>query len=657
MISITMPSHRLSYYTAHTGAKKIVLIASFIFSFFTASAVVTTHDMEGSYEGYSIEKIPGVDEFVAAGTFFVDGLLKPYTGYHFVHLDINGNVLDSRYVVPDPLGAPSASWEARVVDIVVEDASTFWIIMSARDNANMVDFALAEKVILGPGIPPLPNQLRFNNSDPAYSNLYPTHGVFVMGHLFICGYVSNQPVSGSSPTVTSLNKQGMMSSTDVSQPIPNPTTNLALWDTYPGPGSNFDFDMALKIVSEGDYLFVTGAGNSDNTAFQPSGAIFIPFTYPNLTLPSPASNATVSWMVAPQPQLAHGIVGIDVMRKNGRMLLLSNRFTGGAMETWGVASLDQVTGLTTPGLPCFAYRSSASRSDWIKQFLPHPVDPYNSNVSLVGEVVKEYPNCTAPTAYPAPSFANVNPFVVDCDILWDPATGINMPVFNQIIHASNDDSSTKASTLDYLLNAWLTPAEATLENKTRLTTFAVRYADGRPDEIAMMYPKRSALDNRFLNTKFLRTDGVGHEPVCQNEWTCQPVMSTMQMNSSVFPLSYQPANNPNIGPFKHRLMPMIEDDCQNGAYKTTGIHKATLGKDWAMYPNPAFTEVNIVPAAGSQSYSFTLTDVTGKEVLGSAGAASGRAITISLQGLSAGVYIATYSDGNTVSTKKLVINK
>lgn len=635
-----------------------LLLTVFLALNISSRAVVKTQDLESSYKGYSIEKIPGTDEFVAAGTFYVDGLLKPYTGYHFLHLDINGNVLLSNYVFPDPLGKRSADWELRVVDIAVEDADNFWIVMSLRDLANNYDYAYAEKVQISNGGNPsltLPNQVTISNSsDPSFYNLYPTHSVCEDGYLYICGYVSGLPPTTPAPTVTSVQKQGMMSATDVS--ITTPTTIMRVWESIPAAQTTpIDYDMALKMKKEGDVIYVTGAGNVAPTVpgtNSPSGVLFMQFSAaPALNV---LGNASVSYFnsgvvyATPTP---NGLFGMDVMIRNGEIFLLVNQFEEYNLSRWGVVRLDSATHLPDPTLPSYVYRVSWN-TDWVKQFMLHPTMPDANHVSVVGEIVRDYNNCSTPGMYNPPSFTGVVPYIIDCDFTWTAGSGINMSLYSQYLHASNVPNSTTSNTLDYLAS---TPSAAgtMLENVTRHHTFACRYEDQNMNEgIALIYPKQRPTNPDHLNAKFMTLDAVGQEPVCANEWSCIIDYSTTTMQGITFTETTAQPTAPGIRQLKRRVIHVFPDSCQNGSFKPTGVAALDDGKSIKLYPNPASNVLNIELGIATD-YTVTITDVTGKVVYQAQG--NGIKASLSLPTLSAGMYMAKVTTDAVIHTEKLLI--
>ncbi len=641
--------------------KKTALLLSLLLAFsISTKAVVKTQDLESSYKGYSIEKIPGTDEFVAAGTFYVDGLLQPFTGYHFLHLDINGNVLLSNYVYPFTSGSPQADWELRVVDITVEDSDNFWIVMSARDLANNYDFAFAEKVQISNGGNPsliLPNQVTISNQgDPMFENLYPTHSVFEDGYLYICGYVSGLAPSTPAPTVTSMYKQGMVSSTDVS--TPTPTTIMKVWETIPASLTNpIDYDMALKMQKDGDNLYVTGAGNVAPTtagANSPSGALFIHFSAPLLNvIGDPTVSYFNSGVVYPTPT-PNGIFGMDVMIRNGEIFLLVNEFEYYNLSRWGVVRLDPGTHLPDPVLPSYVYRTSTN-TDWVKQFMLNPSAPDANHVSVVGEIVREYNNCMTPPMYNPPSFTGVVPYIVDCDFHWNPGTGIGMTLYSQYLHAANIPNSTTSNTLDYLAST-PTAAGTMLENVTRHHTFAIRYEDQNSNEgIALIYPKQRPTNPDHLNAKFMTLDAAGQEPVCANEWSCQVDYLTKQMQGIVFAETPAQPTAPSIRQLRRRVINVFPDSCQNGSYKTTSAANiASAATNISLYPNPATTTVNVDFGNKLEGdYTFKLMDITGKVVYEQNGVVG--KVAVQLPQLSAGTYLATISTADVIHSEQLVI--
>lgn len=84
---------------------------------------------------------------------------------------------------------------------------------------------------------------------------------------------------------------------------------------------------------------------------------------------------------------------------------------------------------------------------------------------------------------------------------------------------------------------------------------------------------------------------------------------------------------------------------------TVGI-KENIAQGFSMYPNPANDKVNLVLPQGNQLITFT--DISGRVCLGEQSNDGGN-ISISLEGLQAGVYLITVSNEAGISTQRLVI--
>lgn len=631
---------------------------------FNSKALVTVQELESSYKGYSIEQVPGMDEFVVAGTFYVDGLNQQFTGYHFMHLDANGNALISNYVFPDPMGLPQADWEMRVVDIVVQDANNYWIVMSVRENNPTVrDYIFAEKVDISIGGAPgaAPNQITVSNfGSGSYENAYPTHSIYKDDYLYICGYLSDQRSSPSIPTNVSAGKKGMISRTYVGTGAGLPDEIVA-WDTpLPPSGAAFDYDMALKMQHTDVDIYLTGTGNSNVQLNSQAGAIIMHFDMPNLnTMAGP--NLVYDNLITP-PAVSNGIYGIDLFLKNDDIFVLCNKFENNAVQQWGVLRVDAFTLQAHPTFPSyFETGETPPGTDWVKQFLPDPnqLPSGYAALAVVGEKQGEYGSCPTPSPYNPPMPTNVNPFISTYEFWWNNTPGFNQGInFNflgQVIHAS--DLGTSNVNLDYLMN---TPTAGTtdLEDFSRLNTFAHRFSlNPGDDEIVLITPLRNNnLYPQQLNTKFMRLNGTGNELDCANEWGCLYDFSAKTLENVLYnPDPPIPTTQPQIGLLKRRVINVYYDDCQNGVFKPTSVENTIVDNTIAIFPNPASTELNIDFDNAKGTYSFTLTDITGKIVLNNSGNIQASTLSIQLPQLSSGMYIATVETSGNTHTEKINI--
>lgn len=641
----------------------------------TAYATVTTHEIESSYKGYSIEKIPGTDEFVAAGTFYIDDLDQRFTGYHFMHLDANGYVIGNTiYKYP----VPGNGWEYRVVDIAVEDNDNFWIVMSARytdPSSNITDIIYAEKVsILAMGLGSAPNTLTIGNlNDPQYRNLYPTHSLYNDGYLFICGYASAQTPSKDMPTSSSKYKKGLISRTDIYAPG-GPATGLMFWDTYPNNTPLvYDYDMALKMrISSlnADHLLITGAANTGTSPISSSGVVAIRLSMSTLnTVVPPTVMYFVPGMTYPSPPPAQGMYGMDIYEKEGdpfgSVYILSNQFQYDAVQAWGILRTENNL-IPHPTFDNYMTPPTLLYHDWAKQFLPDPSPSSlpETDLVVVGERTSDIPDCQRPANLQAPSTSNVNPFLAAYELWWDDGTGGGTPGINwtnptgQIIHAS--DNGTKSAlpgtyNLDYFTPT-STVAGTGLENVQRLYTFACRFEDlSANDEIALITPMLSP-GNGHLNTKFIRTTNTGDETTCSNQWSCSPRYFTGHSLYQQFTLQapVQESSFPT-GATIQRVISSIDDDCSSGSFKPAGIAKTPVSDEISIFPNPATNNINVNLGTAKGIYTFTLTDLAGKAIFSSSGNTNSNTVSIQLPALSKGIYIATVATEQQTHTEKLTI--
>ena len=83
------------------------------------------------------------------------------------------------------------------------------------------------------------------------------------------------------------------------------------------------------------------------------------------------------------------------------------------------------------------------------------------------------------------------------------------------------------------------------------------------------------------------------------------------------------------------------------SYKTNGIEEMPRNEQYALYPNPATTELHI---AGAKKAAYTITDMTGRTLL--AGNVDDKNETIDINGLSAGLYVAAIQEGGVTTLIK-----
>src|SRR5262249_10214780 len=92
-------------------------------------AVSVVQQWAESHKGYSIEEVPGTSpqEYVAVGTIY-DAVNPAITGWHFIRLDLNGNIINER----KGYSSWGSYYTMRAVDIAVENSNSFWITTQIR---------------------------------------------------------------------------------------------------------------------------------------------------------------------------------------------------------------------------------------------------------------------------------------------------------------------------------------------------------------------------------------------------------------------------------------------------------------------------------------------------------------------------------------------
>lgn len=678
--------HNFNHLTLRLARFITVLLVCLLLKSPGSFAVVTIHEIESSYKGYSVEKIPGVDEFVAAGTFFIDDLDQPFHGYHFLHLDANGYILNSRYVYPNTI-VPSGTdqWELRVADIAVEDADNFWIVMLARNingvSGALTDYVYAEKVSLSSGgLGAAPNQVSLgNDAAAAYRNFYPVHSLYNNQKLYICGYLADYDPTLTGPNNSSQGKKGVLAIVDLS-PFPA-LSALIPWNTdLPNSTHIYDYDMALKMrisSKNTDHLLITGAGNTGTFDTDPSGIMTIRFEMSTQTVLNTTINYLPTTTLFPHPPPARGLYGIDIYEEEGsvdnNVYVLTNQFKYNEPEHWGIVRIDDNL-VPHATFDNYILPAGTAWISWAKQFLPDP-SPNHGNVTelvVVGERIDDDIPYAAPVP---PSVVNVNPFIAPYELYWDngmtggtPGISLNATV-TEIAHASvNGTVSMLPGTfnIDYYQPPTMPSSTTTgthLEDVKRLHTFATRDENQNgDDEIVLLSPMYSLAtgtppnSGNHLNTKFIKTDNTGHEPTCQNEWALTFNHYTTRTMYRAFSVELPIAESslmPND--IKRRVISSIDRDCSGGSYKPAAITAVHPDRKINIYPNPANNEVTVSVPAGN--YTFELADMTGKVILRKSGNTRESKVTVALPVLSTGVYLATVATNEQTFTDKLIINQ
>lgn len=630
----------------------------------TTNAISNTHEVENQFKGYSVEQVPGADEYIAAGTFyeydFLNGKIRRI-GYHFMHLDANGTVITS-------VKYENWQWynyEFRVVDIVPVDQNECWVVMQVRNNTGpQRDEIRCIKLDIATGLQSstVPN---FYNVRVFETNTYPTHSLYFNNSLYICGYTSNHNNDPDSqqdlPTNVSMGKKSFVLKAEMVPGNPWPASIVSMWNTP--NGDKYDYDMPLKMVhffnesTASDDILVVGAANANGApgvVFERSGVLALHLDENLAVINQNVIDLALSATgYSGNPNVPEeGIYGIDVhydINSPLGVIVLVNNFEGAGPLRWGILRLDNSLQASTTDPDLKLMR--VTHRDWAKQLYVSP-NSYRE-FAVIGERIAVPGTCSNPMI--PSSNTNVNPFVTRISLDYTP-TGLTMSWVSDITQESWQGTSTP--TLDYYTT---TPnaAGTNLEDVTRLNTFATLF----DEDIITISPMMGTTPNiNMLNTKFLRLTFDGDEPNCQNQYTidCEAPYSRIPFSN------FSPQNSGGYTTFEGgddnrdvALMP-IQNQCApmyGGVFKTAGVQELENRNNINIYPNPASDEINIaLPAIATESFSFTLNDVAGKTIYKTTENDLGKSvISIPLRDITPGIYFGTVNfDGNTV-TEKIVV--
>lgn len=680
-----------------------------------ADAKLVTHEWETNHRGYSIELVPGTDEngvaaeYVAAGSVY-DQETSAFA-WHFMHLDVNGNVLDERTTWTSPL---ANVYEFRVVDIAVQSEDAFWITVQARGiGSSTGDFIyLAGVDINGADLPVNPD-IAIVAGEGQYSNLYPTHSYFGSnGSIYICGYAADGTNYPSQPNNHYSDKYGMLLKCEVA----TKAVTATFWDSYKDGFRGYtDYDMALRIVP-GSYedefpLLVTGAAGMYNDQWI-STALVAKFDANcnimriNGVIPVPHLLAYIN----PRPT---GVYGVDIRGdvyggaepgKGADAAVLINYFDDGVIieedyeevgedekpvdyaqskrKTYGLLRVTNNLSAYPGGVQSYMEVNS-QYNVWAKQFMElhgYGNNPYyrDHHIPVIGEQIAYHTNgdiyCTTnpPADALNPSLTNVNPFYSMLYIgsgIFDYSTGFSFwglqSMRENLVYLSS--VGTKASTMDYA-NGWLGYGAA-LEDMTRLYTFTSlkRHYDNPnvpnpPEPYPAMVVPVGKTNEAFLKTKFMKLSAGNYgykESDCQKHVrNCSEATSSEVVNGSFF--TYPEAEVAALNAYtmfipinQMNLIPSVTD-CSTGYYKPTGVAAVNKTDNITMYPNPASTELNLNIGTGAGShYSFQLMDIAGKVVYQQQGETG--IVKVNLPELTSGVYVATVVTDSKTQTQKITI--
>lgn len=681
----TKKPNRILSFNRQSRVRLLSLLSGMFLFQANSYAVLNTHDWQESHRGYSIEIIPGTSgttaEYVAAGTIW--DASSRIASWHFMHLDANGSVLDSR------ISTAVVTTEIRVVDIAVQNSNAFRITMQCKDfnTGGINDFVYIHGVdINGNDLATNPS-IKVNSSDLTYTNLYPTHSYYADNALFICGYSTKEvlPLHDQNPNNYYTDKVSYMMRINVNAP---PVTHSEYFWNTGNAGDPRDFDMPLRIApysyANEFPLLVTGALNDNGGN---CGVLVMKF---NNTAMVTTFNGIQYPFALSAPTEFKGAYGVDIrgdiegLGDAGDIIVLVNTINSedDLEKRWGIMRIQN--NLASYGLGTLSFMLNNKTYAWANQFLELHYTNYNfpgypqgnlgDHIYVVGQQIDKCAQ-SLPSGSLTPSTTNINPFTTFAKVagpgIWSLSTPVGYSVAtifgNTRTYLSSEGTS--APNMDYF-NGSLTAGSA-LEDVSRLYTFSShdRYYDGVPNTTpsnpAIIAPiGGTSGSNNELLTKFL---GLTYTGTVYSETNCQKEVD--DCNNATRLETYDDAsfvswlhNGVDIDQpmsFNDDFYTPSEIDCSTGYYKTTGIKYLNSNQDFKFYPNPANKEINVgLPQqiTSSDKVEFILTDITGKTVYNNnSNASSGSAIKYQLPNLAAGTYIGTINLNGTKYSNKVII--
>lgn len=684
--------------------RKSVSILSFLsFGFATSHAASLIHNWSENHRGYSIELIPGTGgttgipaEYVAAGTIFpqppsVIPNNVDISGWHFMRLDQNGNILASK------IAWGINDQALKVVDIAAESSTEFRITMQGRSKTlgSEHDYIYIKGVDLnGNALPTAKNPSVCIKS--GNRNMYPTHSYSVGGQLFICGYTGENSQYPNIPNIAYTSKFGFMMRVDVN--VATVPYLVSYWNS-PTTGNGKDYDMPLRIVPSSYNsvfpLLVTGALNDQNNPNQGIGrsAIFLA-----------KYDINCNWIDRKAIQvdefqdgegLPAGSYGVDIRGEIGAYdigsgdvgdnVILYNWFSDYTPyeRKWGIIRVQNDFTAYPPTVN--AARLTESKKGWANQFLElHTTNQGSGNHTyVVGQQTDVYNELCMqpmpPSAQPV-STANVDPFITMVDVgntYWNFTSGYTNiplgPMINQNLYLSSQ--RTTALHMDYLMGTQA--YGTTLEDVSRLYTFSSlehHYNNPTQNNPPIAYPALIAPTGEalgmtsvypWLRTKFLGLGFNYNEPNCANHIKDCPehkVMDTYNPNISINkiveldpPAAILSSREEISNAFPTTI------NCTTGHYKsTTGIIALDADDNGLrIFPNPTTSDLTIQVdniLTGKDAIEFNLADMTGKVVYSNNKFEAGSAIfKISLPELAPGIYIGTVVLNGNKQSRKITI--
>lgn len=653
----------------------------------SSTATLVTQEWQNSHRGYSVELIPGTGgqsgipaEYVAAGTVYDQG--QPTPAWHFMHLDNMGNVISER----TSWAMPGTDHEFRVVDIVCQSPTEFWITIQARDKSpgNEKDYIYLAGIDIAGNDLPMNPAIAIISNNATHNNLYPTHSYFASnGYLYLCGYAGDNTQFPNEPDRYYSDKYGMFMRVDVN----TMGTTYYFWDG--GYFNGKDYDMALKIAPY-DFgqefpLLVTGAGSTGDEWL--SGA-FVGKFQANTTPVTMNCVTPVSHMISHITPRPHGVYGVDIRGgvyggDNGYVtdpdvVVLINDFDSFTWQNnkYGITRIKN--NLTTYPFPIQSYKLIGGNdgNSWAKQFLELHNYRYggttnitDNHVYIVGETAGFEIAGSVPAGARFPSLSSINAFTKLTKFgtgFWDYGTGFTSTsvAMAQLVYLSS--VGTQSMNMDYYVGSL--GIGAAREDITRLYTFSSleRYYDdpnivNPPSHFpGMVLPIADEANMEpELKTKFLETSAPSYEETtCRKNIYDPNIIRTDQMDGwATFSSQYYTELTAVDGYTVFSLLDIYNmipplTDCTTGYYKPTGIASVQDDKTITLYPNPTITELNI-KLPEHTDYTVTLTDMAGKVVYNQSG--NGAQAKLNLPQLSAGTYLATISTTDVIHSEQLVI--
>ncbi|HTN47213.1 MAG TPA: T9SS type A sorting domain-containing protein [Flavipsychrobacter sp.] len=569
----------------------------------------------------TVEPIPGTGEYVLSETKLRTRAPEDDNAIHFTHYRQDGTLLDD--VIIDETGV-----DDRNVDIVRISDTRFAIV--AYYSLLGMGRVYVNTMIVDESGNILQQQLLQSN-DPTFKNLYATDAVYdpLRAQIVICGMATE-----NSGYDVLANKTAFVATLDLTLT----TTNMRFYNSNPGLGSPYDYDIATRIVISnftGGY-YITGSENVSKSGVHTMGirnmliaptSLGIMWSTPLIFNHPTSQENSIDMVEYTSPS------GTDIF-----YTLVNSTLLG----YWHLIRLDPITGMPNPSDPIIEIQM--------------PYEGYAHNIALGNnpwELVvsgmkyrNERRNCYTQTLQATPFMATLNVSTRTAAV----------PLHIEYNTLTGNDNYWDPYSFYSTKNGYPVPCY--------MNNFADREAPGSP--YSVLTPISNV--NMQLNTKYIdvaaNTRNGCDDIECHFGWEIvgialhtDPQLSSFSGTWSNFvPNEVLTLNTPDI------VYDCVGFDYYYRKGNTTAIQN--LGEDAAIvYPNPASGSITVELSNNyhDRNAHIVLYDVTGKQIaVLHDGVVAETTVKLSLpEHIAPGIYLLQInSEGSkTVIQQKLTINR